>query len=339
LVAFDEGADKTGQISIWQKNPTSAQPFIFTGSISITRDWTDGFEANCTMQDRAAGILTVRIFAKKSSKPNEFDARWDSSHNLSGTADVIRLGAEPMKKSVQQVSSWNELQAWMHFRVDDTWVFRGVRDSAWTLTTTLQRQGRHNLIKYASESIPKLRQELARRHGLIFDDSDQGLAEVLALSRHHGFPSPVLDWSGSPWVALWFAIHGIRTTDGGGRFCRVYALKMSSLTNRSTSNVSQALLSPWLDGTFMQINARNTPRIAAQDGYFLVAPNLNLAGFIEFFEKSHKDVRLEAIDVPYSMATEVRRQLDRMLINEATMLPGIDGTMAYMTRKLFDVSS
>ena len=119
----------------------------------------------------------------------------------------------------------------------DRWpppVFRGLGDSGWSLKTTLERsypdergdQGmsfRDYYFKVAAskgavemltgrrwENVPDYGQfnEILENDpgGLrtILTDRDE-IYEYLIYLRHHGFPSPLLDWTASPYVAAFFA--------------------------------------------------------------------------------------------------------------------------------------
>lgn len=98
-------------------------------------------------------------------------------------------------------------------------LFRGQADANWTLSTTLERATNDtfsldryyrdagaahrylsgfNAQKWKFEKIEKFTYETFRHSPL----PSYGF---LAYLRHHGFPSPLLDWTASPYVALFFA--------------------------------------------------------------------------------------------------------------------------------------
>lgn len=103
-------------------------------------------------------------------------------------------------------------------------LFRGHGDSEWKLKTTLERArpGQLSFIEYA-RIIYKIQPKLETLTGMkwetpTFSDyaawaknlkpvSEGELLAVpyLAYLRHHGFPSPLLDWTRSPYVAAFFA--------------------------------------------------------------------------------------------------------------------------------------
>lgn len=92
-------------------------------------------------------------------------------------------------------------------------LFRGQADASWKLETTLERSGKHKFS--ASEYHKRLR---AVRPAVIsitgkpWDIPDRFEPkrpppgyEFMIYLRHHGFPSPLLDWTRSPFVAAYFA--------------------------------------------------------------------------------------------------------------------------------------
>jgi len=101
-------------------------------------------------------------------------------------------------------------------------VYRGVSNFEWGLSTTLERAGRENepfeeyhksveIAKVAIESYTEKHWALAAVDFLKVDPEKLwrlgGLPnyEFLIYLRHHGFPSPFLDWSQSRYVAAFFA--------------------------------------------------------------------------------------------------------------------------------------
>ncbi len=100
-------------------------------------------------------------------------------------------------------------------------LYRGHADSSWSLETTLERAGEVDITleryyrRYASPAYRYLSGFLERKleydekPSLNYSDVQVKLPNYgfLAYLRHHGFPSPLLDWSSSPYIALYFAFH------------------------------------------------------------------------------------------------------------------------------------
>ncbi len=102
-------------------------------------------------------------------------------------------------------------------------LYRGQSDASWGLQTTLERYNNLTSVsKYYRSSYASLTQieahtgrkwdilgwdkfrELSRNPDTNFNVTFPGY-EYFAYLRHHGFPSPLLDWSRSPYVAAFFA--------------------------------------------------------------------------------------------------------------------------------------
>jgi FRG domain len=135
-------------------------------------------------------------------------------------------------------------------------LFRGQREASWKLETTLERYGTTSLsLLHYYSSIWAAKSQIEAHTGQRWEiegtreylertiDSDAGLFfkaqfpayDYMAYLRHHGFPSPLLDWSNSPYVAAFFAfrhtgdatgkvaIFAYRETTGAGKFGMVGA--------------------------------------------------------------------------------------------------------------------
>jgi hypothetical protein len=110
-------------------------------------------------------------------------------------------------------------------------LFRGLSDSTWELSTTLERRsGRRNFsFKDYYKIVRRIRPEIETESDLrwdmpsfeeisswagVYDQTHYEMKgyEYLAHLRHNGFPSPLLDWSRSPYVAAYFAFSGAAST-------------------------------------------------------------------------------------------------------------------------------
>jgi hypothetical protein len=106
-------------------------------------------------------------------------------------------------------------------------LFRGHSRADWRLDTTLERFGKPNLeleecVRYLSKVKPGIeaytekafsfncRNDMAAGHAFPLSQVSflNGQYEFMVYLRHHGFPSPLLDWSRSLYVALYFACSG-----------------------------------------------------------------------------------------------------------------------------------
>ena len=113
-------------------------------------------------------------------------------------------------------------------------LFRGQSDSEWQLRTTLERtiDKPMNMLDYYT-AILSSKPEIETFTGRSWDlpssteyaswlNNNYGLSgvsplqvyEYMAYLRHHGFPSPLLDWTASPYVAAYFAFRGAISQKG-----------------------------------------------------------------------------------------------------------------------------
>lgn len=114
-------------------------------------------------------------------------------------------------------------------------LFRGHNDSSWQLATTLERYGKRSLsLLTYYRAISAARPEIEAYTGREWEiegvpeyaakarDSDAGFSLMtappayayMAYLRHHGFPSPLLDWTRSAHVAAYFAFKEASETRG-----------------------------------------------------------------------------------------------------------------------------
>jgi hypothetical protein len=106
------------------------------------------------------------------------------------------------------------------------YLFRGQACAAWDLSTTLERSGHslglsdyfHLILRIKNEievytgqrwhggvAFPELDETLTSFDQFSFAPSESLHFAYMSYLRHHSFPSPLLDWSFSPFVAAFFA--------------------------------------------------------------------------------------------------------------------------------------
>ncbi len=274
-------------------------------------------------------LRTVRATLLNTGKTLE--GEWTGLNGEKGRLTFTDFGGEtnvgPVK--AQQCDSWEAFKTWVNrIRADkDVVMFRGHGSNAFQLRTTLHRVGRHRLERYCSE---ELRMFSAHAEAVLetrlnlSDGADY--ATLLGLAQHHGLPTPLLDWTSSPYIAAFFAFSDALENEANrpkARHVRIYALTRRFATITSPPVITVPATLPYLAS--LAISARLNPRLYAQQGQFLVTNIANLERFIKFYEHERNEEFLLAADVPISCAPDALGDLAFMGLTAATMFPGLDG--------------
>lgn len=111
-------------------------------------------------------------------------------------------------------------------------VFRGQRCSDWELTPSLARVCKNRLITQdvAEEQLSKFRSAVRGRlndNSLVNDGEED---ELWSIGQHHGLLTPLLDWTYSPYVALFFAFCN-EDTEESNPYRAVYVLNKTFIEN------------------------------------------------------------------------------------------------------------
>ncbi len=122
-------------------------------------------------------------------------------------------------------------------RVDEQFIFRGHRRFDWEMTPTLARVTQNGIV---TEDIAKRQLEMFRKairgrisdHSLLDDEDEREHDELWSIGQHHGLMTPLLDWTYSPYVALFFAFAKEDQTDEKDNPYRaVYILNKSFISD------------------------------------------------------------------------------------------------------------
>lgn len=169
-------------------------------------------------------------------------------------------------------------------------------------------------------------EEFERRAPLRMGRRPEDWLETMTILQHYECPTRLLDWTGSPLVALLFSVSQDPSCDGvvwclDVRGC-LGALPHDELLS-SFAGFDSRSLDRWLDGRRepqVIIPRHVTDRLAGQDGYFTMHSLSNEAGASSWWSGfAHQIV------IPHQAKPRLFIQLKKAGISHATLYPDLGG--------------
>ena len=194
-------------------------------------------------------------------------------------------------------------------------IYRGVSSVAYNLVTTLGRVKLKQSDTYNSVEKRALR-VFKERSVPFLKTMPANDWEWLALAQHHGLPTRLLDWTHNPLVALYFSVRN----DNNDEQSAIYVLRQEQ---QPIVNVDKFKNPLEMSGIPLRyIPSHVTQRIIAQNGLFTFHP-----------DKPNQPFKAEDMDriiIPENRRKQLKQELYRYGIHEASMFPGMDGLASHI---------
>lgn len=230
-------------------------------------------------------------------------------------------------KVVATLMSWKEFKEYTSEIDYRNVVFRGQED-VWPLRTSFHRSQRYDVLTYVLKDIPMLHGRISGLTKHFFNmNNDIEYGAFYNLLQHHGYPTPLLDWSYSPFVASFFAFKNLRAevVNKGeiGRRVRIFIFDIDAWKQRYAQYKSIADCRFHVSvGEFLPIN---NPRALPQQALTTYTNVYDIEGFIMNHGQMSGFEFLKAIDIPVGEYYKAMKDLSLMGITSSTLFPGIDG--------------
>jgi FRG domain len=269
----------------------------------------------------------------------------------------------------KQVESWAQLlevlediqRQYSKFKIEEyeqrnLILYRGLSDNSWPLSTTLERQSSrawtiksyYRRIYFSAREIEsflatswnlKPMEEMDKYFAELVSDITVDLPhyEYWAYLRHHGFPSPLLDWTKSPYIALFFAL----CDQSNATEASLYAYIETPLGSKG--GIAGA---PMI--TVLYPYVRTHKRHFLQQSHYTIATKLtkdekNDRTFVPhetvFAEGQVRQDVLIKIVIPRSLRLEILNKLETYNINFYSLFQSEDALVKSLGLKMFELLS
>jgi hypothetical protein len=256
---------------------------------------------------------------------------------------------EPFKTTIE-LKSLAELKEKLDKLPTDRYIYRGHSDSSWKLQSSLER-----VLGAAYESNAEDTENFAltffKRRSHLYDNSTflkRPKLEWLSMMQHYGTPTRLLDFTYSPYVALYFALENI-VKPSKDKFA-IYAIDYETILKKSLEYLNEHLqnenkslaieynkLINNQDRLFNIIDKKAleilwvtgprilNPRIERQSGCFLLSGNIKQQIKKLLDSDLYKKAKNYCYIAPCSAWDEIYNLLKRMNIDSRTVYGGLEG--------------
>lgn len=257
-----------------------------------------------------------------------------SGQEQSGSETIAASKAMGDSKLVSRgdLKTWSDFRQWAIDQDPRRYIFRG-QSNPFKLTTTFHRTWRSDLSAWVLDDVRRLYGAIIERVSFPLQLGNlEHNAVIWSILQHHGYPTPLLDWSFSPFVSAFFAFHTVKEdSDCNPRIFIFDKAAWEESYGRQAFIVDAA--PPQL--VTIENMAVGNPRYAPQQALAAVSNVTDIEAFIRKREQADGKSYLEICDLPPAEGPRIMRELELMGITFGSLFPGLDGICKDLKDRLF----
>jgi FRG domain len=280
-----------------------------------------------------------RAQVNASREGQALNVNWTTDINTSGQAQLpeTRAGEPTEYEPLSDVTNWDRFKAYANDLEHRRYIFRGQKELL-RLRTGFHRTGRADLARFLADDIQTLHRHLSLRTSHIFNlNLPQENGAFFDLVQHHGYPTPLLDWTYSPYVAAFFAYHRITNSEAAAAAdsdkVRIFMFDQREWRAKFPQIPKLTPCRPHF--SIMEFIAIDNQRLVPQQSISSVTNIDDIETYIRSSEREGARY-LRIIDLPVRERHNVMRELSIMGITAGSLFPGFDGTCEELKERNFE---
>jgi len=278
-------------------------------------------------------IPAAKVTANGQWDDQSLHIEWRTDAGQIGSCELPRSQAEKPSTLAADKADWTDFKRYVSGLKRSRHLFRG-QEAPLRLRSGFHRTGRADLVRFVDEDIHALHRRLSvrTRHVFNLQNADENGA-FFNLVQHHGYPTPLLDWTYSPYVAAFFAYRKIsRKESDPNKRVRIFMLDQRWRTEIRQFMFAERAFPHFSIGEFIAIeNERSVP----QQSVSAVTNVDDIETYIQTKEAGFGHRFLTAFDLPATERELVFDELAYMGVTAGSLFPGLDGACEELREQNF----
>ena len=306
--------------------------YLYPAGGEMTREHRQ--EAEQIFIERFGEATPVSLKVVFALNDNELEVTWTATGGQTGSSLLTRsdINGDSLLVKRADLTTWDKFREWAVDQKPRRYIFRGQSDPK-KLASSFYRTRRNDLAYWIAQDVKILFGALIEQvsYPLVLGNLEHNAA-IWSLLQHHGYPTPLLDWTFSPFVAAYFAFQNVESDQTADP--RIFIFDQAAWSEK------YGLFTIIADASRPQMIVLESltvgnPRSGPQQSLSTVANVADIEAFVREREQEDCKTYLTVCDLQASARPKIMRELELMGITYGSLFPGLDGICRDIRDRLF----
>ncbi len=262
---------------------------------------------------------------------------YQDTKSLGAISSLLTKGAAEKKSKLiadKKVITWEKFKQMVGRMERDRYIFRG-QPVVNRLRTSFHRTNRKDLHRFLISDIPQLHGMVTSKTNHYFDLKDNiQNAAFWNLLQHHGYPTPLLDWTHSPYVAAYFAFREKQQSESASKR-KIKIFMFDRLAWESDFPQFHTIVNTRPHFSLLYPVALENSRALPQQAVCSITTVDDVEDYLFLCGEKANKVYLRVFELPLAERDSTLSELRLMGVAAGSLFPGVDGACEEMKLRNF----